>query len=81
MGRGAGPFEATVVVEEVKDPEALFRALLPESGRARRFRADVRLENDRVIIHITASDPTALRAAVNSYLRLLNIVHSLEESL
>ena len=81
METGAYPFEATVIAEEVKDPEAVYRSLLPESGKSKRFESSVRLENDKVVIEIKAKDPTALRAAINSYLRLLSLLDDLEERL
>ena len=81
MGRDTWSLEATVVAEELKDPEAIWRALLPESGRAKRFESKVKRENGRVIIEIRAADPTALRAAINSYLRLLILLGDVEERL
>ncbi|NPA86905.1 MAG: hypothetical protein GXO00_02765 [Candidatus Diapherotrites archaeon] len=78
MGRGAPAFEATIVVEDLKDPEAVYKALLPEAGEAKRFRADIELDGNVVTIKIVARDPTALRAALNSYLRLLRLLEDLE---
>ena len=79
MGRDTLRFEATIIAEDVKDPEALYRALIPESGSTKRFNSSIQMEGQKVIIKINARDPTALRAALNSYLRLLALIHDVEE--
>ncbi len=71
------PFKATIILEELKRPESVFKALEPEIGHSKRFIAEL---SDRKII-IKAKDPTALRAAVNSYIRLLILLSHLEESI
>ena len=81
MGRDTLRFEATIVAEDLKDPDALYRALLPESGKAKRFESSVELDEGRIVIRILARDPTALRAALTSYLRLLSLIHDVEERL
>ena len=81
MGSDTPSFEATIHVEEIRDPDALYRALLPETGEFKRFGASIRKEGEAVIIKIVAKDPTALRAALNSYLRLIALLSDIEERL
>ncbi len=66
---------------EAKHPEAVYDALLPESGEGRRFSSRVFLEGERVVVEVDAADATALRAALNSYLRLIVLLSDLEEGL
>lgn len=74
-------FRAEMEVRDSKDPMAVFTALRPESGEGRRFTSKVERRNSSVLITIEAEDPVALRAAVNSYLRLLRLLHDTEEEL
>ena len=74
-------FRAEIEVINSKDPEAVFIALKPESGEGRRFISRVERRDGSVLITIEAEDPVALRAAVNSYLRLLGLLHDTEEEL
>ena len=71
-------FKARIEVES-KDPKAVYDALLPESGEGKRFSSTIRLEGKKVVISIEAKDATALRAALNSYLRLLSLLSDIEE--
>ena len=65
---------------EAAHPEAVYRALLPEAKEGKRFCVEIK-GPEPLIISIEAQDPTALRAALNSYLRLLSLLHDIEEQL
>ena len=55
-------------------PNTLVRALLPEVGRELpRTSVDVRVEEGRFVLDVRAGDLSALRAAVNSYLRWIKV--------
>ena len=54
--------------------EAVLAALRPEASREiPRAQASVRLEGGRLHLEISAEDSASLRAAVNSYLRWVNV--------
>ena len=54
--------------------EAVLEALRPESSREiPRASASVRLDGGRLHLEISAEDSASLRAAVNSYLRWVNV--------
>jgi len=69
-----------VHVEDERAKVALLRALLPDvaTPASPRVRASLRAEGDALVLEIEASDLSGLRAAVNSYLRLM---HSVDTSL
>ena len=57
------------------DPIALdtaLRTLEPEVGESDRTRVSVEKNGEKLILRICATDPIALRAGMNSYLRWLN---------
>jgi len=71
MAGAAGAHELVLRVP-LPDPrlaEAALRALKPEAEKPAtgRFRAEVRLEGEVLVVHIEAKDTSALRAALNSF--------------
>ena len=65
---------------DYKIPETLLRALGPELGREiPRTNVDGRIENGRLVLSIEATDISALRAALNSYLRWIKITKDMIE--
>jgi KEOPS complex subunit Pcc1 len=61
-------------------PQDLLRALGPELGREiPKTRVDGLVEKGRVVLDIEATDLSALRAAINSYLRWVKITKDIEE--
>lgn len=52
--------------------ETAYRSLKPELMNTDRTSVELILEDDQLILSISAGDSTALRAAMNSYLRWLN---------
>lgn len=61
-------------------PETLLRALGPELGRdVPRTKVKGRTEDGRLVLSIEATDLSALRAALNSYLRWIKITKDMIE--
>ena len=52
------------------------RALLPEKGVSKRFRVEVRRDGKDVVVQVCADDVSALRAALNAYLRYLLLLRN-----
>ncbi|MCL2509522.1 MAG: hypothetical protein FWF07_00380 [Methanomassiliicoccaceae archaeon] len=60
------------------DAEGIISALSPEAGRELpRTKAGVRMEKDLGVIDITATDASAMRAALNSYLECIRITEEI----
>lgn len=61
--------------------EVVFRSLLPEiiSDPNERHRGKLKRDGDIISLEIEAEDTVALRAALNSYLRWLKIIHDINE--
>jgi len=79
------PYKASIEIS-LSDEEALkglFYPIKPElkDRVSERINVNGRLEGHRLTIEISASDITALRAAINSYLRILSCLVKLTEEL
>ncbi|MHA1596991.1 MAG: KEOPS complex subunit Pcc1 [Candidatus Asgardarchaeia archaeon] len=80
-------YGASAKVEvELKDEEmceVIYRTLLPEtrSKVTERSKASIRRLGAKIFLTIRAKDTTALRAAMNSYLRFLKVVIDLYDNL
>lgn len=61
------------------DAEAAYLALKPEVGVSRRFKALIHREGNRIILEVDAEDLSALRAALNSYLRWVAMIEKLQK--
>ncbi|MDH7592870.1 MAG: KEOPS complex subunit Pcc1 [Methanomicrobiales archaeon] len=62
--------------------DLIYRSLAPEQedGFGFRSHADIYLENDRLLVlHVKAGDTSALRAALNMWLRLVNVASEMQE--
>jgi KEOPS complex subunit Pcc1 len=60
------------------DAESIISALSPEAGRELpRTKASVRSENGMGVIELAASDASAMRAALNSYLECIRITEDI----
>ena len=76
--------KARGVVEIVLPPSLLkvvFKSLSPEiiTSSRERHRGKLKRDGDIISIEIEAEDTVALRAALNSYLRLLKIILDINE--
>ncbi len=73
------PYEA---VFEFETPMAvrIFESVVPESEDMGRSFASVKLEGEnRISLFVQAEDVSALRAALNTWLRLINIADEMQE--
>jgi KEOPS complex subunit Pcc1 len=64
------------------DAETVFRSIAPEmeSETLSRSRAECRMSGEsRILLRVQASDPSALRAALNMWLRLVNVAFEMKE--
>ncbi len=59
--------------------QAAVPSISPEAGRELpRTETDIRSEGDDAIITITATDTSAMRAAINSYLECIRIIEDID---
>lgn len=63
-----------------KEAENIIAALEKESASDRRFSSRIFIKDKKLVIKIEAEDIVALRAAVNSYLRYLQTMESMEDA-
>jgi len=63
-----------------KSAKAAYDALLSEADFSHRGGSRVFLSGKSVRVEINADDPVSLRASLNSYLRLMHIIKSVEEN-
>lgn len=70
------------MVLEVPAKEAgnIIAALEKEGASDRRFSSRISIRDKKLVIKIEAEDIVALRAAVNSYLRYLQTMESMEDA-
>jgi KEOPS complex subunit Pcc1 len=71
-----------VAIFRVSGSDALrmYQALLPETGDMGRTRVNLHMEGDEtLVLSVSAADLSALRAALNTWLRLMNIAHEMQE--
>ena len=68
--------ELVLIVRGIKDLEHVYRAICPElkTQPSERSKAEVTLSRSELILRITASDVSSLRAAANSYMRIMRPV-------
>ena len=59
--------------------KAAHKALLAEADFAHRGGSSVKLRGKSVAVEIAADDPVSLRASINSYLRLMGIIKSIDD--
>jgi len=64
---------------ETEDPQRVLDALKPDMEDANRFSVDASVAGKVLVFKIKASDIAALKAALNSYLRLVQVTQGLED--
>ncbi|MCX6772613.1 MAG: KEOPS complex subunit Pcc1 [Candidatus Micrarchaeota archaeon] len=64
--------------ESLQSAKAAYGALLAEADFSHRGGSKVLLEGKTVRVEIKADDPVSLRASINSYLRLMQIIKTVE---
>lgn len=57
---------------EAENPKQVINALKPDIDKASRFEVEITPSDKHIILKATAEDIPAMKAAVNSYLRLIN---------
>jgi tRNA threonylcarbamoyladenosine modification (KEOPS) complex Pcc1 subunit len=70
-----------IEVPSEKDLQVIMQALEPEIKLTSSSRSKVSLstEGNKLILHLEAKDSSAMRAAVNSYLRLIDVAMKLHK--
>ena len=70
-----------IEVPSEKDLQVIMQALEPETKLTSSSRSKVSLstEGKKLILHLEAKDSSAMRAAVNSYLRLIDVAMKLHK--
>ena len=63
---------------KIKNPDKVLKALKPDIEPARRFRVDLIAEKDNLILKVSSKDLSAMRAALNSYLRLIDTIKEVD---
>jgi tRNA threonylcarbamoyladenosine modification (KEOPS) complex Pcc1 subunit len=83
MGQGtvSGSAVLTLDFPSKKPAKAAYDALRSESDFSHRGHSRVTLAGKSVRVEIKADDPVSLRASLNSYLRLMHIIKSVEENI
>ncbi|MFH1424172.1 MAG: KEOPS complex subunit Pcc1 [archaeon] len=66
---------------QVKNPKAALKALKPDIDRTERFEVELVAEEKGIRIKAKATDEAALRAAIGSYSRLIEMIASTEVKL
>ena len=61
--------------------KAAYDALFAEADFSHRGGSKVKLEGKTVRVEILADDPVSLRASLNSYLRLMQIIKTVEKDM
>lgn len=62
-----------------KSAKAAYDALLSEADFSHRGHSRVLLDGKSVKVEIFADDPVSLRASINSYLRLMHIIKTVDQ--
>lgn len=65
--------------ESASSAKAAYDALAAEADFSHRGGSKVKLSGKSVLVEIKADDPVSLRASINSYLRLMQIIKTLEQ--
>ncbi len=74
-------FEAELLVEfdSAEDARIAFESLLQETEFKKKSEAELKKDGKRLEVKIKADDLATLRAALNSYSRLLNVLISVKK--
>ncbi|MFA5929456.1 MAG: KEOPS complex subunit Pcc1 [Candidatus Micrarchaeia archaeon] len=79
-GKVSGSAVLCLTFPSKKPAKAAYDALLAEADFSHRGGSRVILGGKTVRVEIQADDPVSLRASLNSYLRLMHIIKSVEEN-
>ena len=76
----SGSAVLTLNFPAIPPAKAAYNALLSEADFSHRGGSRVTLSGKSVRVEIKADDPVSLRASLNSYLRLMHVIKSVEEN-
>ncbi len=79
MGKVSATAELSMSFDEKASAKAAYDSLLQEADFSHRGGSKVALSGKKVKISIKANDPVSLRASLNSYLRLMHIIKTLDK--
>lgn len=63
---------------KVKDPKSLYKALEPDIEKTKQFNVEIKPKENLLSLNVKAKDISAMRAALNSYLRLISVIEELD---
>ena len=63
---------------ELKNPKTVLKALKPDVEKTERFEVELKALQKHLNLKIKAKDLTAMQAALNSYLRLINTIKEVD---
>lgn len=75
----SGSANLSLSFQSEKSAKAAYDSLLAEADFSHRGGSKVALSGKTVRVEINADDPVSLRASLNSYLRLMQIIKTLEK--
>jgi len=64
---------------DTNNPTKLINSLKPDMDKSNRFEVELAPEKNSVILKVEAKDLTAMRAAINSYLRLIQTINEVDK--
>ena len=76
-----GAASISLTFESARSSKAAYDALLQEADFSHRGGSKVSLSGKTVRVGIKADDPVSLRASINSYLRLMHIIKTVEQDI
>ena len=79
--RISGSADLTLSFPSASSAKAAYSALLAEADFSHRGGSKVALAGKTVRVEIKADDPVSLRASINSYLRLMHIIKTVEQEI
>ncbi|MFA6489466.1 MAG: KEOPS complex subunit Pcc1 [Candidatus Micrarchaeia archaeon] len=76
-----GAASLSLTFDSARSSKAAYDALLQEADFSHRGGSKVFLSGKTVRVEIKADDPVSLRASINSYLRLMHIIKTVEQDI
>jgi len=75
----SGSANITLNFESMASANAAYDALAAEADFSHRGGSKVKLSGKSVLVEVKADDPVSLRASINSYLRLMQIIKTIDQ--
>ena len=80
-GKVTGEATLSLTFESAHSAKAAYDSLIQEADFSHRGGSKVALAGKTVRVEIKADDPVSLRASINSYLRLMHIIKTVEQEI